>query len=93
MSASSTRGRLLPGPQGREHLLSLGTAIRETREDHGLSGRALAKAARVARWRVTALEEGQLDPDFELLLRLADAIGVPPATFVVRAEELGSSSS
>jgi len=74
MSASSTP------------LIALGKAIREMREERGLTGSALAAAAEVPHWRVTALEEGRLDPDYDLLLRLADAMGTRASEFVVRAE-------
>lgn len=55
------------------------------REERDLSEEALAKAARVAHWRITAIEEGRLDPDFELLLRLADAMDTGCAEFFTRA--------
>jgi DNA-binding XRE family transcriptional regulator len=63
------------------------------REECDLSKEALAKSARVAHWRITAIEEGRLDPDFELLLRLANAIGTCCAEFFTRAEEAGDDHS
>ena len=60
------------------------------REQHGLSAHDLAAASGVAPARVAALEDGQLDPDFELLLALAKSMGIRPTVFFVRAEELGS---
>ncbi len=76
--------------QHQPDLLVLGKAIREVREQHGLSAHDLAAASGVAPARVAALEDGQLDPDFELLLALAKSMGIRPTAFFVRAEELGS---
>jgi transcriptional regulator with XRE-family HTH domain len=73
-----------------QYLILLGRAIREVREQHGLSAHDLAAASGVAPARVAALEDGQLDPDFELLLALAKSMGIRPTALFVRAEELGS---
>jgi transcriptional regulator with XRE-family HTH domain len=62
--------------------------MREVREQHGLSAHDLAAASGVAPARVAALEEGRLDPDFELLLTLAKGMGISPTAFFLRAEEL-----
>jgi transcriptional regulator with XRE-family HTH domain len=70
----------------RQELLILGEAIRAVRERHGLSAGGLATAAGVSPARLAALEAGRLDPDFELLLALAEAIGVRPSAFFVTAE-------
>lgn len=69
-------------------LLLLGKAIREVREQQGISTRELAAATGVARARIEALEDGRLDPDYELLIVLADGVGVRVSVFVVRAEAL-----
>ncbi len=58
------------------------------REQHGLSAHDLAAASGVAPARVAALEEGQLDPDFELLLALAKSMGITQTAFYARADEL-----
>jgi transcriptional regulator with XRE-family HTH domain len=72
-----------------KYLILLGRAIREVREQHGLGASDLAAAAGVAPARVAALEDGQLDPDFELLVTLAKSMGISPTVFFRRAEELG----
>jgi transcriptional regulator with XRE-family HTH domain len=74
--------------QIEQELLLLGRAIREIREQHGIAIGELAAGTGVDRARIEALEEARLDPDYELLLRLAEGIGVRVSTFVVRAEEL-----
>ena len=70
------------------NLVSLGRAVRSLREQQGLSARDLAAAVGVPAARIAALEQGHLDPDFELLLTLADSMGLRLSTFFVRAEEL-----
>ncbi len=71
-----------------QHLIFLGRALREVREQHGLSARDLAAAAGVAPKRVAALEDGQLDPDYELLVRLAKSMGIHPRIVFRQAEKL-----
>ena len=75
--------------QHQRDLLVLGKAVREVREQRGFGADDLAAAAGVAPARVAALENGRLDPDFELLLALAKSMGIRPTAFFVRAEELG----
>lgn len=72
------------------NLVSLGRAVRSLREQRGLSARDLAGAVGVSVALIAALEQGRLDPDFELLLTLADSMEVRLSTFFVRAEELDS---
>jgi len=48
--------------------------------------------AGVDRACIEALEAGRLDADYELLLTLADGIGVRPSAFFGRAEELGAAA-
>ena len=74
--------------QAEKDLLLLGEAFREIRERHGLSVGALAGATGVDGLRIVALEEGCLDPDYELLLTLAEGIGIRPSVFFLRAQEL-----
>lgn len=74
--------------QFKRDLLLLGRAIRGVREQCGLSADDLATASGVAPARVAALEDGQLDPDYELLVKLATSMGIRPSAFVLRAEEL-----
>jgi transcriptional regulator with XRE-family HTH domain len=71
----------------------LGGAVREQRERCRLSQSALAAAAGVEEQQIRALERGQLDPEYELLLALADALEVRAGALVIRAEELARDSS
>jgi ribosome-binding protein aMBF1 (putative translation factor) len=70
------------------NLVALGQAIRQTRAQQGVSTSELAAATGVEQQCINALESGELDPAFDLLLALADGLGVRPSTFVIRAEEL-----
>ena len=47
-----------------------------------------AALARVDERRLRALEEGLIDADYAMLVRLAKTLGVPPAIVVTRAEQL-----
>jgi transcriptional regulator with XRE-family HTH domain len=69
-------------------LRGLGLAVRERREQRRLSQASLASALGVARQRIGALERGQLNPRYELLVALADALGVEVGELVSRAEAL-----
>jgi len=73
-------------------LLVLGRAVRLMRERRGISADELAAAAGMHRPRVDALETGQLDPTYELLLALADGLGVEPSALVILAEQLKESN-
>ncbi|MEA2208026.1 MAG: hypothetical protein QOF54_503 [Solirubrobacteraceae bacterium] len=70
-------------------LAALGTAIRALREEHGLSPHELSVASGIAEATVVALEDGRLDPTYELLLDLARGLGVRLAELFTRAEALG----
>ena len=71
----------------------LGHAIREIREQRGMTVRELAGAAKVEENQIVAVEAGTLDPDFELMLKLAASVGVRASAFVLRAEELAGRRS
>jgi transcriptional regulator with XRE-family HTH domain len=69
-------------------LVFLGRAIRQQREQQGITAGELAGKAGVGKRRLQRLEAGKLDPDFELMAKLADALNTRPSTFVIRAEAL-----
>jgi transcriptional regulator with XRE-family HTH domain len=82
---------LLPDRAQKTHdLLFFGRAVRELREKRPLSTSQLAAAVGVEERRIRALEAGQLDPDYELLIALADGLGVRVAELVIRAEQLAA---
>jgi|NGEPerStandDraft_6_1074524.scaffolds.fasta_scaffold00871_9 transcriptional regulator with XRE-family HTH domain len=74
-------------------LATLGAAVRAMRAEQLLSLDDLALAAAVDPTRLAALEQGRLDPDFELLLRLAEAMDIRASAFIVEAEALSRSDA
>ncbi len=69
-------------------LAGLGHAIRQMREQYGMSQSELSASTRIERERLNALEAGLLDPTYDMLLKLADGLGVQLETLVIRAKEL-----
>jgi transcriptional regulator with XRE-family HTH domain len=67
----------------------LGEAIREIREQRGLSPGELASAIGVSRARLVALEEGRVEPDYLLLVAVSKGLGGRTSIFL-RAEELAA---
>jgi XRE family aerobic/anaerobic benzoate catabolism transcriptional regulator len=76
------------GQREQQQLLALGRAVREIRGERGMGVAQLASAAGVDLRQIAALEAGRLNPAYELLLALAEVLGVPASELVVRAEAL-----
>jgi transcriptional regulator with XRE-family HTH domain len=76
------------GRQRERDLIHLGRAFRELRERQRVSVSALAASTGMAPGEIEALEAGRLNPGYELLLGLADGVGVRPLELVTRFEEL-----
>lgn len=57
----------------------LGDAIRELREQHGISQAELATRARLRRHHLAAIERGEVNPTFLTLVRITRAIPAPLA--------------
>ena len=70
----------------QQRLVALGNAVRALREERELTADALAAGAGVDPVQLASLEAGQLDPDFDFLLRVAHALGTGVATIVIRSE-------
>jgi transcriptional regulator with XRE-family HTH domain len=70
-------------------LAALGRAIRTRREDMGMSADELAGATGMSRQGIHALESGRLDPTYDALLTLAEALGTKPSGLVRLAEGTG----
>jgi DNA-binding XRE family transcriptional regulator len=64
-----------PGNDKHPNLLALGRAVKLMREQRDMSVDELAEASAVRRERLDALETGQLDPTYELLVEIADSLG------------------
>lgn len=57
-----------------------------------MSADELAGAIDIRRQRIDALETGHLDPTYELLLAIADGLGIEPSAVVTLAERLKESN-
>jgi transcriptional regulator with XRE-family HTH domain len=75
------------------NLLILGRAVKLMREQNGMSAEELAEASGILHERIGALEAGQLDPTYELLVEIANGLGAQPSALVILAEQLDSSSN
>jgi transcriptional regulator with XRE-family HTH domain len=71
-----------------DELLLLGRAIREARTEREIGVPELAAAAGIEPSVIGDLEEGRLDPTYDLLLAIADSLSVQPSTLVLRAEAM-----
>jgi hypothetical protein len=69
-------------------LVFIGQAIREEREDRGISTAELAAKADIGKGRLARLEDGNSDARYDLLVALARGLGVTPTVFVARARAL-----
>lgn len=75
-----------PGPDAAA-LTALGRTVRRLREQQNISAHELASAAGLQPERLAALEGGRLDPEFELMCSLADALNVTLTKLVGSATE------
>lgn len=65
---------------------AFGDRVRTLREQRGLSQEALAAKAGIHRTYMGGVERGERNPCLRNILRLADALGVDPATLFERAD-------
>jgi transcriptional regulator with XRE-family HTH domain len=69
-------------------LVALGQAIRQVRVERDISVEQLASDAGITQTRLEAIEAGRLDLRYDVLLALADGLGVKTGELVTRAEAL-----
>lgn len=67
---------------------ALGEAVRQLREERGLTQRQLADAADINPTWVSHIESGRTNPAWGTVARLAGALGVPVSELSLRAERL-----
>ncbi len=72
----------------KRELIAFGRAVRQIREQQGLSIEAVAAAAGVADGELDPIEVGYLDPGSLGVLHLATALGVTGTALMLRVEEL-----
>jgi transcriptional regulator with XRE-family HTH domain len=70
--------------------LAVGAALRQAREDAGLSVAALAERAGVSRAMIAKVEREEAQPTAALLGRLSGGLGISLSALVARAERGGS---
>jgi transcriptional regulator with XRE-family HTH domain len=77
-----------------QELAAFGQAVRELREQRGMKLDDLSSASKLPRGRkmssrrIGRIEAGEVDPHYDEMIALADALDVTPGTLVVYAEEL-----
>lgn len=70
-------------PNAAEQVVD-GQKVRALREQHKLSGRALALRSGLDPTLISRIERGERDTSVKNLVRLADALGVPVDTIIRR---------
>ncbi len=66
---------------------TVGKAIREAREEKGLSQEALSSFAGIGRIHLSAIERGHRKPTLETFFRLSEALDMPASDLVKRIEQ------
>ncbi len=72
----------------RAELVTFGRAVRQVREEQGLSVEAVAAAAGIAYGELDAIEAGRLDPGYRGLLHIPAALGITSTALLLRVEGL-----
>jgi transcriptional regulator with XRE-family HTH domain len=68
--------------------VALGHAVRELRQSHGHSQEGFADVAGMHRTYVGGIERGERNVSFATILKLAEALGVPPSALLQRYEAI-----
>jgi transcriptional regulator with XRE-family HTH domain len=77
-----------------QELAAFGQAVRGWREQRGMNLDALSRASRLPRdrkmssRRIGRIEAGEVDPRYDEMIALADALDVTPGTLIISAEQL-----
>lgn len=72
---------------------AFGQAVRERREELGISQEALGFRAGIHRTYVSQLERGIKSPSLKIISLLAHALNIPASELVARAEKLASDTT
>jgi transcriptional regulator with XRE-family HTH domain len=70
--------------EDKQELIALGRVIREVRDERRMDPDDLAEAAGIERGQLDAIEAGQFDPPYDVLLALVRGLGIDAATLVGR---------
>jgi transcriptional regulator with XRE-family HTH domain len=68
--------------------IALGRAVRELRQSQGHSQEGFADAAGMHRTYIGGIERGERNVSFATILKLAEALDVPPSVLVQRYEAI-----
>ncbi len=71
---------------------SVGAAIRELRQRHGLTIAQVSEQANVSRGMLSKIENGQTTPGLDTLARIARALGVPMSILFSRYDSPGTTA-
>ncbi len=71
----------------QRQLHRLGRSIRQIRNELGLSVSDLASTSTLDPVTIEALEAGQLDPPYDLMLNIAGGLGVEISAIAIRTEQ------
>jgi ribosome-binding protein aMBF1 (putative translation factor) len=85
VSRSSRRRSRLPAHSERHTVL--GHVVRYMRARHGLSQEELGHRAGLHRNYVGAIERGEINPTFRVLLKVALGLGIPLSELIATAEQ------
>ena len=66
---------------------AVGEVIRKARKEKGLSQDVLSGFAGIARTHLTMIENGDKQPNFETIWRIAVALNMKPSELVARIEQ------
>ena len=67
-----------------ESLVSLGSEVRQVRNAQGLSLKVLSRSAGISVSHLSAIERGTANPSFEMVYKIAEALGISPDWFFAR---------
>jgi XRE family transcriptional regulator, regulator of sulfur utilization len=67
---------------------AFGQAIRELREERGISQEAFALKSSIDRSHYGGMERGERNPSLTSIIKIANALDVPPSAIHTRAEQL-----
>jgi transcriptional regulator with XRE-family HTH domain len=77
-----------------QELAAFGQAVHQLREQREMSLDGLSAASRLPRGRkmssrrIGRIEAGEVDPHYDEMIALADALDITPGTLIVYAEQL-----
>ena len=76
----------------RGELIRFGQTIRQVREREGISVAELAARTGIDARQISALEAGRFDPPFDVMIALADGIGVRLSALIPKDREGGQNA-